>query len=392
MNQMNGPYAFSLLIKPVSMACNLDCLYCFYKRAVDVFGDKESYVMDDSVLRTMINNYMSLGFPFPAFGWQGGEPALAGLDFYERVVKYQKQYGSPGQAVSNGFQTNGLLIDDHWSQFFKEYNFLIGLSMDGPEKFHDHYRLAYDGKGTFSRVMKAVEVMEKNKTEYNILTVLTDHNIEHVEELYVFFVSNKFRFLQFIPCLETDPSTGKTLPYSVKPGQYGKFLCGLFDLWYENGFPDVSIRFFDSILSYYIDGVFSQCTMHKECDAYLLVEHSGDVFPCDFFVYDEWNLGNLTETGLGDLFAGQRFKEFRSMKSRLNKRCLLCKWLFLCHGDCTRYRLVQNSNPENLAYFCQSMERFYSYTDARFKELAERVRQIRQEKQDCSASGKKLCP
>ncbi len=364
---------FTLLIKPVSAVCNLDCKYCFYKRAINVFEKKDSYVMSNDVLRNMIGKYLGLGFRENAFGWQGGEPTVAGLEFFEKVVKFQMELGSSGQIVSNSIQTNGVLIDDNWGEFLHTYKFLIGLSLDGPEYIHNHYRVDYENKGSFKKVMQAADYFVKHNVEFNILTVLTEFNYDKAEDIYDFFIKNGFRFLQFIPAFEVDENTNKIRDFTIKPSHYLKFLKDLFDIWYERGFPDVSVRTFDSILSYYVDKRQLICPFMERCNSYVVIEHNGDVFSCDFFVYKEWKIGNIIENTFEDIRESKKYLRFANMKAEINERCKTCKWLELCHGDCTKFRIFQNRSPKSLSYFCPTWKEFFQYTNSRFKKLAKKV-------------------
>lgn len=369
--------AFSLLIKPASAVCNLDCGYCFYKRAFEVFPDKSDYVMPDDVLKAMVRKFMATGQQTLGFGWQGGEPTTCGLDFFQRAVAYQQEFGMPGQNVSNSLQTNGILIDDKWAKFLHRYQFLVGLSLDGPKHIHDYYRRFYNGKGSFDRVMEAARTMSDHRVEFNVLTVLNDYNVTRCAEMYEFFLRNGFYFLQFIPCVETGPDGKSILPFSVTAEQYGAFLCELFDLWYKDGFPRVSIRGFDSVLSYLVDGQSLMCVSQRECSSYLVIEHTGEIFPCDFFVYDEWRLGNILEDDYSEIFASAHYRKFRTMKRQLPKACQKCKYLKLCFGDCTKFRLLQGGQPTSLSYFCKAQKMFFDHTLPRFKKLAREVKRIR---------------
>jgi uncharacterized protein len=374
---MIPPKEFTLLIKPASAVCNLDCRYCFYKRALDVFPKKESYIMPDTVLRGLVRKYLATGVRQAGFSWQGGEPTLCGLDFYKKAVEYQMEFSASGQVISNALQTNGVLLDEKWARFLRQYRFLVGLSLDGPEEIHDRYRRDYAGHGTFRKVMRAATLMNEHQVEFNILTLLGEHNADKAEELYDFFTSQGFRYLQFIAPLDVEPGTGKIKPFGIKPSQYARFLCDLFDIWYEKGFPEVSIRDFDSVLSYHVDGKSLICPCQRECGSYLVVEHNGDVFPCDFYVFDEWRLGSIAGQEFADVFANRRYAEFRRLKTQLNHRCRKCEWLTMCYGDCVKYRLFQDGNPRNLSYFCLAMRTFFEHTHARFKKLARRVIEYR---------------
>ena len=360
---------FTLLIKPSGSECNLDCKYCFYKdRAPEIGRGRQR--MTDEVLERLIKDYMKLRFPVAGFSWQGGEPTLMGLDFYKRAVLLQKKYGAPSQQVSNALQTNAILLDDKWCRFLHDNNFLVGISIDGPKEFHDYYRIDHSGSGTYDKVVRAIQTCKEYKVEFNILTLLNDKNAEHPNELFDFFIENGIKYLQFIPCVETDPATGKVVDFSVTPQQYGEFLCRIFDRWYDYGPQKLSIRDFDSILSYCVTGKHTICTFDKQCSQYIVVEHTGDCFPCDFFVEPKWRLGNIFETPIEKLAASDKKRDFARAKQNLCNKCLLCRHLALCRGGCMKDKtaLDEHSSPES--YFCQSYKRFFDYAMPRFLQIA----------------------
>ena len=273
---------FTLLIKPSGSDCNLDCSYCFYKnRSPDVGTGRQR--MTEQVLEKLIKDYLRPGFPVAGFAWQGGEPTLMGLDFYKKAVELQKKYASPNQQVSNSLQTNAILLDEKWCQFLHDNNFLVGISIDGPACFHDYYRIDHAGKGTFDKVISAIEICREYKVEFNVLVLLNNKNVEHPDELFDFFIKKGIGYLQFIPCVEIDPVTNKIAQFSISPAQYGKFLCRLFDRWADYGPTKLSIRDFESILSFCLTGRGTLCTFDRQCSQYIVVEHNGDCFPCDFF-------------------------------------------------------------------------------------------------------------
>ena len=365
---------FTLLIKPAGPDCNIECRYCFYSCKTDVFG-KGRHRMSDEVLEKLVSSYVSLGFPESTFAWQGGEPTLMGLDFYEKVVQLQQKYGKPGQSVTNALQTNSILLDDQWCKFLSEYKFLVGISLDGPKKFHDYYRLDYKGQGTWDRVMASVERCKNNNVEFNILTLVNDRNVTEPDEIFDFFVNLKIQYLQFIACVEQDPESGGIAGFSITPEQYADFLCRIFDRWYEYGPRKISIRLFDSILSYCVLGTHSICTFMPRCSDYIVIEHNGDAFACDFFVTEQWRLGNIMETPIEKLASSKVKRSFSGCKRKLNNKCILCRHLEMCRGGCMKDRIVTSGNYDDVSYFCQTYKQFFDYTMSRFWQLAAEVKQ-----------------
>ncbi len=241
-------------------------------------------VMSLSVAEQLIQSAVNTNVMHISFCWQGGEPTLAGWIFFRAIVALQRNYRKPNQAIENSIQTNGVLLDSEWCRFLSENNFLVGVSLDGPKEIHDCYRKDYAGRGSFDTVMAAIACMNKYSVQYNILTLLTDSNIAKANEIYSFFCQNNFSYLQFIPCFEYD-EYGNRLPYSVTGNDLGNFYCKLFDEWYRDGFPYVQVRLFQDILLYAIQEVKTSCCWMQNCDSYIVVEHNGDCYPCDFFVY-----------------------------------------------------------------------------------------------------------
>lgn len=354
----------SLLVKPVSADCNMRCHYCFYLRPHDPYRSEEHRRMDDLTLRSMISGYMKSAGRTASFGWQGGEPLLAGLDFFKRVVAYQQRYGGSGQLVSNNLQTNGLLLNEAWAKFFKAYNFFIGISLDGPEAYHNAYRHTLDNTNGFDETMRGIETLRKHQVEFSLLTVINDITAKRPAELYQFFLKNGFHFLQFIPCVEFDREDQKVKGYSVKVEDYRDFLCQLFDLWFNRGKPVVSIRLFENILAIYMGLEAEICAFRDRCGTYVVVEYNGDVYPCDFFVEEEWKAGNLCKTPIERIVDGERIKEFNRRKSVQSSGCDRCHWNFICHSGCQHYRM-----PDGKNYLCGAYKDFFSYTEGRFQLL-----------------------
>jgi uncharacterized protein len=327
--------------------------------------------MSDEVLEKLVKDYMQLGFGVVGFAWQGGEPTLMGVDFFRRAVELQKKYGSPGQEVSNTLQTNGVLLDDDWCRFLHENKFLLGISIDGPKEFHDQYRIDHSGAGTFDRVIRGIENCKKHKVEFSALVLLNNKNVERPEALFDFLIENELTYLQFIPCVERDPGTGNIADFSITPKQYGDFLCRLFDLWCEYGPEKLNIREFDSLVTYFVLGKHTICAYSKQCAGFVVIEHSGDAFCCEFFVEPKWQLGNILETPLEKLAVSSKKRAFARQKQNLCNRCLLCSHLDICRGGCMKDRVRLNAEDSSTqSYFCESYKRFFDYTIPRFMRIA----------------------
>jgi uncharacterized protein len=334
--------------------------------------------MTAETANTLIRKTLELGCEENTFCWQGGEPTLMGVDFFREVIRAQKQFGRSGQVVGNSLQTNGILIDSEWAEFLAESRFLVGLSVDGPEEMHDHYRKFPSGKGTFENVMNTVKLFRDSGVEFNILTLLTDSNVSEPDKLYRFFREEGFSHLQFVPCFEKDTETGGDCPFSITAGQLGNFHCRIFDLWLEDGFPDVSIRIFEDILIYFIDGIHVSCNWYEECGSYFVVEHNGDVYPCDFFVYPEWKLGNIVEDSYEEIGGNPLLSEFARMKGGICEECSGCQWLRFCHGDCTKFRLDGKGGYEKLSAYCSARKMLLEHIEPHVESIKRKVLEIRQ--------------
>jgi uncharacterized protein len=355
----------SLLIKPVSADCNMRCEYCFYRRPTDPYRSHERHIMDDMTLQTMIARYMKAAGRCASFGWQGGEPLLAGIDFFKKVVHYQQLHGLPAQMVGNNLQTNGLLINEEWAKFFRQYNFFIGVSLDGPEEYHHCYRHSANGDDGFQQTMKGIRTLRDHHVGFSILSVVNDVTAKKPGDLYDFFIRNGLDRLQFIPCLEINRETGKAERHSVTVEDYRDFLCTLFDVWYNNGRPIASIRLFENILAIYMGKDPEICAFMDRCGSYVVIEFNGDVYPCDFFVEEQWVLGNLRETSITDIMKKRKRREFNSRKRQRSPGCNPCEWNFICHYGCQHYR-----SPAGENYFCHAYGEFFRYTRRRFETLA----------------------
>ena len=366
------PQSISLLVKPASGLCNLSCAYCFYRRVQGIYPEMPTK-MSHPAAEEVIRKTLLADAPHNSFCWQGGEPTLMGLDFFRDVVASQKKYARSGQVIENSMQTNGLLLDDQWCEFLRQENFLVGISLDGPAPIHDFYRKDSAQKGTFTEVMRSIELMKKHDVQFNILCLLTDRNIKSPVELYKFFRSHNFKFLQFINCFEKDGTSGTLKSFSVRGEETGEFYINLFDEWFRKDFFDVSIRFFEDILLYLVDGVKASCCYNKTCNSYLVVEHNGDCYPCDFFVFEEWKIGNLIKSDIQTIMNSPRRSRFASLKVDLTEACRECRIAPFCKGDCTRFRYFPETGYKNISEYCTAIKRVYSHIEPHLPEIRQRV-------------------
>ena len=360
------------MIKPSGSDCNIDCTYCFYKDRAGEFG-RGRQRMSEGVLEKLVEDYLRLGFGVGGFAWQGGEPTLMGVDFFEKAVGLQKRFARPGSEISNTMQTNGVLIDEKWCRFLHDNKFLIGVSIDGPEEFHDHYRLDRSGGGTFDKVIRAIENFKEYAVEFNTLTLINDRNVEHADELFDFLVGKGAGYMQFIPCVETEPVSGKIADFSVTPEQYGEFLCRIFDRWYEYGPEKLNIREIDSLVSYFVLGTHTICTYSERCGGFVVVEHSGDCFCCEFFVEPKWHLGNILEAPLEELAGAGLKRTFGRTKQNLSNKCLLCRHLGVCRGGCMKDRIPRQGRAGTESYFCESYKQFFDHAIPRARQIAAEI-------------------
>ena len=358
-----------VLVKPAGADCNLDCEYCFYIDKLRQFPIRTNR-MSDEVLEAMIQQLMSQNVPQLSIGWQGGEPTLMGLPFYRKAVDLMTRHGR-GQSVSNGLQTNGVLIDHEWAKFFRDYRFLIGLSIDGPEHIHDHYRKNRGGHGSWSKALDASKLLQDQGVEVNVLSVVNNYSVQFPDEIYAFHRSQGLNFMQFIPCVEK--AGGSVANFSVDAASYGEFLKRLFDLWladFVDRVPTTSIRWFEALLFKYAGFAPTECTLLEKCGKYLVIEHTGDVFACDFFVEPEWKLGNLQETPLPQLFNSGRQTNFGRLKAYLPAECSTCEWKTWCRGGCTKDRM-RNPAFGGHNHFCEAYKLFFAHADSKLRTLAD---------------------
>ncbi len=364
----------SVLVKPTGADCNLNCIYCFYLEKNALYPESKIHRMPENILHEMVKQIMENGLSQVSFGWQGGEPTMMGLDFFRKAVEFQEKYGRTGQTVGNGLQTNGILIDPEWCDFFREYSFLIGLSLDGPEHIHDKYRFTPTGRPSWEKVNDAAKLMLERDVAVNALIVVNDYSVQFPVEIYEYQKNLGFEFMQFIPCVEPDPQNpGRAAPFTVSAERFGEFLCTMFDCWkadFVDDVPTTSVRFFDSVFHTYVELPPPECTLLEECGCYVVVEHNGDIYSCDFFVEPDWKLGNLLEDDLSDLLNNPRQTEFGRIKADLPSECPSCPWLKHCWGGCPKDR-ISDPSDRGSNHFCKSFMMFFDHADEELRRLAE---------------------
>ncbi len=360
-----------ILIKPVSADCNLACRYCFYSPKAALYPETSRHRMSDAVLQELIGQTLATGEP-TSFCWQGGEPTLAGLDFYRQAVELQHEMAAPGQQVVNSLQTNAIVIDQEWAAFLAQNQFLVGVSLDGSAKMHNRYRTFLNGAGSHNRVMAAIQVLRQYQAEFNILVLLTPANVDEPQLLAEFFLSHDLTYLQFIPCVETTQDRSAVADFSLDARQYGHFLCEMFDLWVAKP-GSLYVRLFDEFLITYAEGTIPSCTFKDSCSDYFVCEHNGDIYPCDFFCDPEWLLGNIMDQPLSQLLSSPRRREFAARKAQYSQQCQECGWLEICHGACPKYRTLFDDNPAQLTHLCAAYRAFFAYSRSRLEQLAHQI-------------------
>ncbi|AQQ08475.1 Anaerobic sulfatase-maturating enzyme [Sedimentisphaera cyanobacteriorum] len=352
---------FSLLVKPAGPDCNIACHYCFYSCKTSIFGEQK-HRMSEQVLETMVRDYLRAGFEMNAIAFQGGEPTLMGLDFYKKLHKFENKYAKDGQQITNSLQTNGILLDDEWCEFLSKNGWLVGISLDGPKKYHDYYRVDKGGNGTYDRVVESIERCKRHNVQFNILVLVNNLNVQDPDEIFDFFVhEHGIKFLQFVPCVEYDEETGEVTDFSVDPEKFGSFLCRIYDRWKEYGPEKLSVRIFDSTMNYLLTRRHTNCSFAKRCDDYIVVEHNGEAYCCDFFVENNWDLGNIMEKNIADIARSEKKKAFGQRKTKLPKKCVLCRHHSICRGGCPKDRIPVNGDPVQPNYLCESYQQYFDH-------------------------------
>lgn len=365
---------FTIMAKPAGSACNLRCRYCYYLEKGNFYKKGEPHLMSDEVLENYICQYIaSQPTKTVQFNWHGGETLLRPIKFYQKVIELEEKYGG-GREISNTIQTNATLLTDEWCEFFKRYNWLVGVSIDGPERLHDLYRKNIKGESTFTEVMAGIELLNKHRNDWNVLATVNAANADYPEETYDFLKNLGTPFLQFTPVVERIKKDGmlanqseeniKLADFSVKPKQWGEFMCRVFDQWVRTDVGTVFVQLFDTTLANKMDVQSPVCTMAKECGEALAVEFNGDVYSCDHFVFPRYKLGNITRQQLWQMAMSEPQKNFgRRKSSTLPKQCRECEFLWACNGECPRNRFVKTDEKgRNLNYLCEGYKIFFSHT------------------------------
>ncbi|KNF09551.1 anaerobic sulfatase-maturating enzyme [Gottschalkia purinilytica] len=359
----------SILIKPSSSKCNLRCKYCFYNSLSEKRDTKDYGFMNEETITNLVKNILEYADDHCVFAFQGGEPTLIGLDFYRKVIELQKRYNHKGVRIENTIQTNGILIDEEWAKFFYENKFLIGVSLDGSKDINDGSRLDVNEKSTFNRVMNSIKLLDKYKVNYNILCVVSSYVARHIGKVYSFYKRNGFKFLQFMPCLDENEESKF---YSLDNKKYGKFLKNLFDLWYEDFVKGerIDIRFFSNLVQMAAGYRSETCGMSGKCHCYFVVEGDGSIYPCDFYVTDNWLLGNVNNEKFKDIIISEKAEKFVYDSIYVDDKCRACDYFNLCRGGCRRWREPFEDVRPKLNKLCPAFKEFFKYADERIYELS----------------------
>lgn len=359
-----------VMFKTVSTDCNLDCSYCYYRESIE--GTRVRRRLDGGMLERFMPQYMDYvkDTKLASLMWQGGEPTLAGLGAFQKLQELEVRHAAPGTYVRNSLQTNGVLLDDAWGEFLARYRWLVGVSLDGPKEIHDQLRRNRGGAGTFDHVMRGIGVLQRHAVDFNVLCVLGPHNVERPRELMRFYRSEGFSHVQFIPAMDFQAFEPERPPtYLIDPHQYGEFLVEAFDLWHQDGGPTLSVRTFDNFLQSYAGIPNDLCVQGARCDAGIVIEWDGSVYPCDFYVHPGWKLGNVMETPLRELAESPARRAFIAQKQPLPETCASCEWLAVCKSGCPRNRSHDAGGPTP-DHFCASYKRFFAHADIRLSDLS----------------------
>lgn len=374
-----NPFAKPLyvMLKPAGAHCNLACKYCYYLEKNKLYPTAQRHLMSDEMLELFTREYIEAQTMNQVlFTWHGGEPLLRSIDFYRKALSLQQKYAG-GRRIDNVIQTNGTLLTDEWCEFFAQNHWLVGISIDGPQPDHDHYRLTAAGKPSWKKVMQGIKLLKKHGVEWNAMAVVNAYNANHPLEFYRFFKENGCQFLQFTPIVErlTRHEDGRTLASladkdeislseaSVAPEQWGYFLCAIFDEWVRKDVGKIFVEIFDCTLANWMGISPGICTYSKECGHAGVMEHNGDVYSCDHFVFPEYKLGNIRDHSLIDMLYGEQQQEFSRLKhSSLPRQCKECDMEFACHGECPKNRFMKDKYGDSgLNYLCPGYYHYYQH-------------------------------
>lgn len=377
--KLNRPAAFSVMLKPAGPACNLNCAYCYYLEKRKLFPSNTNFKMTEELLEEFTRQYIEANeVPVVTFTWQGGEPTLMGLDFYRKAIAFQKKY-SGGKRIENSFQTNGTRLNDEWCKFFADNKILVGISIDGEEHVHDHYRKTFSGGPSFRRVMKGIELLHKNRVEFNTLSVINDYSVNFASETYRFLKTIGSGFIQFLPVVEriagerneadlslVSPAyeaNASVTGWSVPPDKFGKFMISIFDEWVRKDVGKYYVQLFDSTLANWVGEMPGVCVFAETCGDALVMEHNGDIYTCDHFVFPEFYLGNMLDRPLNEIVRSQMQFDFGvNKRNRLPRYCLRCDVRFACNGECPKHRILNTPDGEpGLNYLCEGYKMFFHH-------------------------------
>jgi uncharacterized protein len=363
MDGIGNSFSFHLMAKPIGAICNLNCKYCFYKSKKELYPNNPT-VMSDEVLEEYTKQYIgAINIPEVTFAWQGGEPTLMGIEFFKNAIKFQEMYKKPGMKIYNTIQTNGILLDTDWCEFFQGNHFLVGISIDGPQDLHDAYRKDKKGNPSFDQVMCSLKLLKKHKVEFNILSTVNRINADYPLEIYNFFKDEVgAKHIQFIPIVELE-NKDSVSDESVLPEQYGKFLSTIFDKWVKNDVGRVYVQIFDATLASWVNYPPSVCVFAPTCGTALIIEHNGDIYACDHFVDPKHLLGNIMENSLEEMVVSSEQLSFGQDKiDNLPQQCIQCSLNFACHGACPKHRFCNDTYGEpKLNYLCSSYKEFFEH-------------------------------
>ena len=373
------PFAKPLyvMLKPAGAHCNLACKYCYYLEKNNLYDKSHRHIMSDEMLEQFTREYIEAQtMPQVLFTWHGGEPLMRSIDFYKKALTLQKKYAR-GRRIDNVIQTNGTMLTDEWCEFFAQNNWLVGISIDGPQEYHDHYRLTTTGNPSWQKVMHGIELLKKHHVEWNAMAVVNAYNADHPLEFYHFFKDNGCQYLQFTPIVErlTKHQDGRTLAsladdkeipladFSVTPEQWGNFLCAIFDEWVRNDVGKMFVEIFDCTLANWMGVLPGICAYSKNCGHAGVMEHNGDVYSCDHFVFPEYKLGNIRDHTLIEMLYGDKQHAFSRLKhTSLPRQCKECDMEFACHGECPKNRFEKDKYGEpGLNYLCKGYYQYYSH-------------------------------
>lgn len=389
--------SFSVMVKTAGPVCNLDCDYCYYLEKDALYPEKKfnlsSFRMNEKVLEKLIRDFIaSQPQQKIEFVWHGGEPALLGIEYFRQAVALQKKYAG-GKEILNAFQTNGTLITDEWAEFLAENNFLCGLSIDGPRKFHDAHRRFPNGQGSWEKAVECARLFRKHGVEFNTMSVVNASNSKEPASVYEFLKSIGNRFMQFTPIAERialDPSeplsivdnrydkAAAMMQENVRAADWGNFLCRIFDIWVKNDVGNCFINYFDNTLAAYAGQQPGLCSMAPYCGCSLAVEHNGDVYACDHFVFENYKLGNLFEKNIAEMAKSDQQLFFEQRKQdTLSRQCQNCPFIKACGGDCPKNRFAKNEDGESVSCLCEGFRMFFNHTRKHFEFMANELKHQR---------------